>query len=163
MSFLIMLGSFTMVDAETYQTASFKVQTALFYKILSLHNGINQGSDIVIYIAAAPEMVAAMQKIVGKKIGKSKVVAVKTGAGIPSSKPSVIYIGASAPLDDILNYAKKNNVLTMAGSAELITKGVTLGVVIFRKKPKILLNIKSSQAEKIKWNPAILKIATHIS
>ena len=103
-------------------------------------------------------------KRVGKK-GKKlcdlvDALSVTEGAGLPSSRPSIIYIGKTSKLKKILSYTKKNRTLSITGLPELVNKGVSFGVGLEKKKLKILLNISSSQDEKIVWNSAVLKMAT---
>ena len=103
-----------------------------------------------------------MKKAEGKPIGSAKLEKVVAGDNLPSEKPSVIYIGSSGKLSDVLNYTKENKVLSITGNPDLVSKNVTLAVGTSGGKPKIMLNLSSTKDEGIEWNPAILKVAATI-
>ncbi|GBC61560.1 hypothetical protein DENIS_2522 [Desulfonema ishimotonii] len=136
------------------------IQATLFIKLFIFNNDLNKGKDITIHVINSPEFAAEIRKSVGKKIGKSKLISVSEADSLPSEKPSVIYLGNPAMLKEALEYTRKKEVLSITGIPELIEKGVTLGIGVVDKKPKIFFNVSSSEREDMDWNPVILKIST---
>lgn len=162
---LVLTGGFSIRSnawSETYSLVPLKMQAALFLKIFVFNNNINKGGDVTIHIMDAPEFAAEMRKSIGIDVGKSKLVAVNDGSDLPAEKPTVIYIGDPTKLENITRYTRSNKILSITGIPDLVAKGVTLGMGVSSKKSKILLNISSSKAEGVNWNPAILKISTMI-
>ncbi len=150
-----------MVIAEEYYVAPTKIQAALFMKLLTFDKNLSKKENITIHIIGSSDFAAEIEKRVGSKIGSSTLSAITQGPDIPKQKPSVIYLGDASKLNEVLQYTSTNKILSITGMAELVPKGVSLGVGISVKdnKPKVLLNKNSSKNENIYWNPAILKIA----
>lgn len=141
------------------QKASAKLQAALFSKLLGFYT--NLGSDeFTIHVVGAPEVAKELQAHIGTKVGKAKLKAVSEGDGPPSNGAKVIYVGKSVKA--ITDFSQANKVLTIAGDPKFVSEGVTLGVKIEAGKPKILLNLSSTKAEDVNWNPAILKVASTV-
>ena len=147
------------VLAEEYGIVPVEVQAALFLKILKFNNDIAKGDGATIYVLDSQEFADEMSKAIGRKIGKSKLTAINAGYSIPEEKPSVVYIGNSENVEEILNYTRSNKILSITGIPSMISKGVTLGVGVSDGKPKILLNYASLKLEGVNMNPAIHKIA----
>ncbi len=150
---------FSTVYGNSYGNVPVDIQATLFLKILAFNNDINRGGEVTIHVINSHEFAAEINKSVGEKIGKSELAAVNDALGLPSQKPSVIYIGDSSMFDEIIKYTRSNNILSLTGIPSLVEKGATLGVGVSGGKPKVLLNISSSKKEGISWNPVILKIS----
>lgn len=144
---------------ETYGEVPLKIQPGFILKILAFNNSINSGGNISLYVMNAPEFAAEMKKGIGQKIGRSVLSAVDQGSELPSDKPSVIYIGNTANLDNILKYTRANKIMSITGIPRLVPKGVSLGVGVSSEKLSILVNIPSSLREGTDWNPAIFRIS----
>lgn len=160
--FILPFVLFVVVDlgqAEEILAAPADIQAALTLKLLAFHEKLISSGDINIYVVNGSEYAQVLKKAIGKPIGSSKLSSVNEGDNLPDQKPSVIYIGNTTKLDDILSYCRSNGILSITGNPELISKGVTLGIGVSNEKPKILLNLSSSKLENIDWNPAILKVA----
>ncbi len=145
--------------AESFDRVPEKLQAALFVKILAMSKEISVLPEITVYVLKDPAIAAELQKAVGRQIGKSTLSAVNEGDTVPSEKPAVLYIGTGDSLDEMLDYCRKNQVLSITGTPELIEQGVTLGVGASGDKPKILLNISGANGERITWDPALIKIS----
>jgi len=158
--FLILFGIFSVSKAENYGNVPPKIQAALFLKLFAFKNDINKGESVSIHVIDAADFAEEMKKAVGRPIGKSQLTDVNESPDLPSSKPSIIYIGNPEKFDLIKKYSTENKVLSITGIPELVEKGVTLGIASFEGKPKILLNISASESEGVNWNPAIMKIST---
>ncbi len=149
----------SMAMAETFAKVPEKLQAAIFIKILAMSKELNGGEEISIHVVNAPDAAAELRKAVGRKIGKSMLVAVSEGSTTPSLHPSALYIGARDNMNELLRYCRENRVLSITGAPELVARGVTLGVGMYGDRPKILLNAAATNAEKITWNPTLLKIS----
>ncbi len=158
----ILLGLYSAVRGESYDSASPKIQAAIFLKLLAFSKDLDSAGDISVHVIGSPEFADEMKKSVGREIGKSKIVSVEETSELPSRKPSVLYIGDPAKLEEIIAYTRSSKVLSITGLPDLVTKGVTLGIGVADGKPKILLNVSASEKEGVVWNPAIMKISTLI-
>ena len=164
--FLIIVGFFyaaawTAAPAfAEYGKAPADIQATLFLKIFLFNNDLNKGKDIRIHVIDAPEFAAEIKKAEGNKIGKSKIVAVTAGSTLPDERPSIVYIGDPERTEEITQYTRAEHILSITGLPELVERGVTLGVGVVDKKPKILFNLSASKEENMDWNPVILEIST---
>jgi len=149
----------TPMQAEEYEIVPMDIQAALFLKLLGFNNDIAKGGNITIHVVNSETFAKAMGRAIGKQIGNSKLAAVNNRSGLPVEKPSVLYIGDTNSLDELLNYTRVNKVLSITGRPDMVRRGVTLGVGVSGGKPKILLNLASLKREGVKINPALLKIA----
>ena len=143
---------------ETDATA--KLQAALIIKLLPFYNNLGDKS-FTIHVVGAPEVAAQLKGAIGKKTGKAQLANVTSSDGLPSGSTDIIYIGSGAP--DGIAYAQKNKILSITGNPDFVAKGVTLGIGVENNKPKIFLNLSSSKAEGVDWNPAILRVAQTVS
>jgi len=150
------------VWSEEIGAAPAALQAAIFLKLLAFDKNIASSGAVTIYVAGSPEFAAEMKKAEGKPVGGATIEKVVEGSGVPSEKPSVIYIGSESVAGPLLAYSKGNKVLSITGNPDLASKGVTLTVGTSEGKPKILLNLSTSKDEGIDWNPAILKVAATI-
>ncbi len=149
----------SMAMAETFAKVPEKLQAAILIKILAMSKEISNGEEISIHVVDAPEAAAELRKAVGRKIGKSTLVAVSEGSVIPLLHPSALYIGDKDNVYELIRYCRENHVLSITGAPELVERGVTLSVGMHGDRPKILLNAAATNAEKITWNPNLLKIS----
>ena len=159
---LILFGLVCTAYGEAYKKVPPKLQAKLFLKLLAFNNDINKGGAVSIYVIHSTEFASEMRGVIGNKIGKSDLTAVEQGTDLPLQKPSVIYIGDAANLNEVITYTRANNILSMTGTPDFVAKGVTLGVGAFENRPKILLNASASKEEKVNWNPVLFKISTII-
>ncbi len=156
-SFLLMLFA-AVVYAE--DKAPPEIQAALFVKLIGFDKTLS--GNISICVIGAPEFAAEMKKGIGKDIGSVKLASVSESAGLPSEKPSVVYLGDTSKLAEVIAYTRSNHILSMTGIPELVEKGISLGIGVSEGKPKVMLNMTSSKEEGRDWNPAILKVAKTI-
>lgn len=156
LTFIVFL-LFLTASAEDILVAPENVQAAMFLKLLAFNK--NLSGPIVIWVIGQDNFATELKKGVGKEIGTATLGDVKTGTGLPTDKPHVIYMNDESKTTDVIAYTRANKVLSITGNPDLIAKGITLGIGVSEGKPKILLNISSSKEEEIDWNPAILKIA----
>jgi hypothetical protein len=156
---LLILGVIIQLVSAQNESAPAPVQAALFLKLLEFNKNISTAGKITIYVVDSPDFAAAMKKAEGKTVGGAVIDKVIEGSGIPTEKPSVIYVGSEPLVSNLLEYSSTNKILSITGNPLLAEKGVTLAVGTSGGKPKILLNLSSSKEEGIDWNPAILKVA----
>ncbi|MBF0103561.1 MAG: DUF4154 domain-containing protein [Desulfobacterales bacterium] len=136
-----------------------KLQAALFVKILSMSKDINNGKNLTIYVVNSPDQAMEFKKAEGRMIGKSMLVSVQEGDGLPNDLPSVMYIGNTYRVEELIQYCRSKQILSITGNPELVEKGVTLGLCMNEDRPLILLNITSKKKKKITWHPTLLKLS----
>ncbi|MDJ0835963.1 MAG: YfiR family protein [Acidobacteriota bacterium] len=152
---LVLLGT----PAPSQDKAPPNIQAALFMKLLAFYT--NLGSDpFTIHVVGAPNVAKALKTYIGKKAGKAKLKSVTEGSGPPNGVAQIVYVGQDA--GTLTKYCQANGVLSITGISKYVNEGVTLGIGVENGKPKILLNLSSTKAENINWNPQILKVASTI-
>jgi hypothetical protein len=134
------------------------LQAPILAKVLDFYTNI-PSSNVEVYVIKSSDMAAGFNTM----IGKSKINSVKEGADPPTSKPSMIYCNDESKIDQVVQYARANKLLTMTGNVSLLSKGIVLGVDLVDGKPKINLNVKESKDLDIQWNPAMLKVAVLVN
>ncbi|HDQ44321.1 MAG TPA: DUF4154 domain-containing protein [bacterium] len=140
------------------------VAAAMLVKVAEFERNLSDGRDIQIYVMAAPEVAAELKKGIGSLIGKSTLRGVESGAGLPSTKPSILYVESASEVDRVLGYTRSQKILSATGNPDLVEKGITLGFGVGDDgKPKIVLNTVGSVQEGLDWNPAILRIARTVN
>ena len=154
---IITLIAATPLHSEDLSEAPAKIQAGIFFKLFSFNK--NLSGDVSVFVLNNEDLAAKLKKAIGKKIGASKLASVESGTSVPNKKYDIIYSSDATQLSAVIAYSRKNKSLSITGNPELVSKGITLGVGLLNKKPKILLNISSSKEEGINWNPAILKVA----
>ena len=155
---LVFLGLALFSVPVQAQQAPANLQAALIMKLLAFYT--NLGADpFTIHVIGAPDVAAELEKHVGKPAGKATLNGVTQGDS-PSGGPKVVYVGGN--VESSIGWTATNQVLSVTGNPDFVPQGVTLGIAIEDKKPKILLNLTSSKNEGINWNPAILKVAATI-
>ncbi|MCP4109349.1 MAG: YfiR family protein [Desulfobacteraceae bacterium] len=157
--FIIMAASLP-AFAKSRRQVPINVQVTLFTRLLYFHNGISNGGNITICVIGSSEFAREMKKKIGTKIGTSKLAEVRESNDIPTEKPSVIYLNDPGMLEKVIQYTRKNKVLSISGKERVLLGGITLGIVDNNRKPKIMLNLSSSVEEGVDWNHAILKVAS---
>jgi hypothetical protein len=148
------------LQAQEIDEAPPELQAALFVKALAFNRGLASGGKISIHVIGSPAFAAAMKSGVGKAVGQARIGGVTEGDSLPTERPEVVYVGSASMTDRVVEYTRANGIMSITGRPEEVKKGVTLGVGVLKGKPKILLNLPSSKAEGIDWNPALLKIAS---
>lgn len=133
------------------------LQAPILAKVLDFYTNIPANAEV--YVVKSNEISAVFTQM----IGKSKIATVKEGADLPSSKPAIIYCNDESKIDQVVQYARTNKILSMTGNVSLLTKGITVGVDLVDGKPKINLNVKESKDLDIQWNPAILKVSVLVN
>lgn len=155
---LVFFGGLS-TPAAAQDQAPAEIQAALFMKLLAYYT--NLGSEpFTIHVVGAPDVAKVLKGFVGKNAGKAKLSAVTEGSGPPSGAAQVVYVGKDAKT--LTEYTHSNKILSITGNPKFVNQGVTLGIGLENRKPKILLNLSSTKAEDINWNPQILKVASTI-
>ncbi|MBN1113708.1 MAG: DUF4154 domain-containing protein [Oligoflexia bacterium] len=127
------------------------IQAVLLSKTLQFYT--NSSPQLTIYVVGDDGIVAELKKIAGK----GKILKVEAGAGLPSSKPDVVFLVDSSKVNDVIGYTRTNRILSCTSDPELVKKGISLGLVQMDGKPKINLNSTGYEKESIRWNPSLLK------
>ena len=144
--------------AQAQDQAPPKLQAALFMRLLPFYTNLGSG-PFDIYVAGAPEVAEEFKFYIGRGVGKATLNSIIKGDGPPTDLDSikVVYVGKDP--GNITAFSQSEKVLSITGVPEFVQQGVTLVVVVESGKPKIHLNLSSTKAEKIDWNPAILEVA----
>lgn len=143
----------------TAQEAPPKLQAALIMKLLAFYTNLGD-KPFSLYVLGNDAVAGQLKGMIGQKAGKATLNGVESGDAIPGDKYDVIYVGKDVA--DAIAYSQSNKALSVTGKNGFVNDGVTLGIGVEGNKPKILLNLSSSKAEDINWNPAILKVAATI-
>ena len=159
--FLLSLGH--AVSAQT-EDAPPNIAAVLTAKLIGFATNISSdGQEISIYVLRAPEVATELEKAIGQPVGKAILKTIESGDFLPENHPSVLFVGEYSDLDSVKAYTHANHVLSITHKPDLVNQGITLGMGLGTdNKPKILLNLNTTQAEKIDWNPAIMKVAVTI-
>ncbi len=141
------------------------VQAAFIIKLLSFERNLSFSSQgITIYVLGAQDVADALEAGIGKPIGKATLAKIERVSTLPTttSGASVIYVGDPSMVEEVKIYCRNNKVLSITGNPEIITKGISMAIAAEEGKPTIFINLSSSKAEGVNWNPAILKVASTI-
>ena len=165
MLFLFLLTISGNAYSKEYQKLPGKIQVAFVVKILELNKTLfDSKKDIRIHVVNDILLYQEFQKMIGMTI-KGKVIKEVTATEddiLPSYIPSVIYIGDTRNLKEILAFTQKNKVLSITGNPDLIKQNVTISAVMQLGSPKVLFEPGSSEKEDMEWDPKIMKISTVI-
>ena len=76
-------------------------------------------------------------------------------------KISVLYItpGNSANLEQLLRLSERNQVITVTGVAEYVSRGAAVGIGLRQDKPEILINLASARSAGGEFDASLLRIA----
>ena len=78
---------------------------------------------------------------------------------MPQKRPDILYIGNTSTPHDLIQYTRKNKVLSIAGNPEIISKGVTLGIGASKQNNlEILLNLTAALSEGLDWDPEVMSM-----
>jgi hypothetical protein len=131
--------------------------------VLDLDLQKKTGGQIEIGVIGSPQALAAFTKLKGSAIDKEASVSI---AGVvaydampPAVKPTFIFVGEGADPALVTKYTRGNRILSVTNVARFVEQGVTLGIEMENNKPKVLLNLTSSESEGLNWDPKILKIS----
>jgi hypothetical protein len=147
------------------QAVDVELASKIIVKVMTLDQDLlkKTGGKLEIGVIGSPEAVAAFTKLKGSAIDKGASVSIAEVTAYetmpPSVKPTLIFVGAGADPAAVTKYTRGNQVLSVTNVASFVERGVTLGVEMENDKPKILLNLTSSESEGQNWDPKILKIS----
>ena len=142
------------------EPAPVNVQVAVLIKVLAFDKSLS--GDVTLHVIGSSEFAAAVKAQEGAAIGAAKLAKVTEGDAAAAAGAGIVFINDAAQLDAALAYTRGNGAISITGEPDLVSKGVSLGVGLEGGKPKILVNAGASKLENVKWNPAILKIATKV-
>ncbi len=153
---MLLMAAFGLAPAHAVEEqAPAQLQAALILKLMPLYNNLGDKS-YTIHVIGAPDVAQELKSQLGKATGKATLAGVTFSDTLPTDKADVIYIGNNAA--EGVAFSQQNGVLSVTGNFNYVKEGVTLGIGLENKKPKIYLNLESSKKEGADWNPAILKV-----
>jgi len=147
------------------ESVDVELASKIILKIMTLDQDLQKktGGKIEIGVIGSPQAVAAFTKLKGSAIDKESTVSISGVASYeampPSEKPTFIFVGEGADPALVTKYTRANHILSVTNVATFVEKGVTLGIELENNKPKVLLNLTSSESEGLNWDPKILKIS----
>lgn len=146
------------------QETPVNVVAALILKVAAYERNISDKSEgVTIYVMGAADVADELRKGIGKLVGNSTLNAIDEGDGLPSAKPSILYVGDQSNVAEALAYTRSNKILSVTGKSRLVAEGVTLGIGVNENgKPEIIINLSSSVEEGLDWNASIMKVAKTI-
>ena len=151
------------VAAFGQNPAPANIAAALALKVIKYERNISSSGDVSAYVLNNPDLQSELKKGIGKAIGSATLKAVDGGGDLPATKPSVLFVGDASAVDAALEYSRAQKVLTVTHDPSLVADGVTLGIGVGGDgKPKIVINLTSSNEENLDWNADIMKVARTI-
>lgn len=147
------------------QTVDVELASKIIVKIMMLDQDLQKktGGKLEIGVIGSPQAVAAFTKLKGSAIDKDASVSITEVIAYdsmpPSAKPTLIFVGEGADPAVVTKYTRGNQILSVTNVASFVERGVTLGIEMENNKPKVLLNLTSSESEGLNWDPKILKIS----
>jgi hypothetical protein len=151
--------------ASRAQTVDVELASKIIVKIMMLDQDLQKktGGKLEIGVIGSPQAVAAFTKLKGSAIDKDAKISISDVIAYdsmpPSSKPTLIFVGEGADPAVVTKYTRGNQILSVTNVASFVERGVTLGIEMENNKPKVLLNLTSSESEGLNWDPKILKIS----
>lgn len=139
-----------------------KIAAAIIVKLAAFEQKMmSVEGDIAIQVLGSSEVGDALKTFTGNSIGKRKLASITVNDLLPTEKPDILWLTDETKINETINYTRKEHVLSVTNKPELVKQGISLGIGIGDDgKPTILINIAASKKEGLKWNPAILKMAT---
>jgi TonB family protein len=120
-------------------------------------------------LAEANETYSAIQAVAGKKIkglgfhvDKVTVSSVQDlKSSVASKKLNTLYIasGFTDLLGPVVEMARKNKIVLIAGEPEYVPGGVAIGAVKRDQKPKLLVHVESAVAQGANFDARLLRLA----
>ena len=140
---------------------------------IAMNQTIQETNDINVYVLGDKEVAKSFTKFLGQNVGNSQLMSVSNGDELPVEKPSVLIFTDASRTQEVVNYCRENNVLSISNNPELCEKGVTLGVgrivtPMFEKKHSLAsvqmyLNETASDAEGQVWDSSIHAVTKPVS
>ncbi len=151
--FAVLVLLLFLVSVHFAQKAPANLRAAILVKVLAFEK--NYKPNGAIYVIGDNELAAQLE-------ASGKFSKVDKGTGAPSGSYDAVYCDDAGLVGAVTAYTKGKKVPSLTGVLGLVEKGITVGIGIDGGKPKILMNLSSSQAEGLDWNPAIFNIVTKI-
>lgn len=157
-----------------------RTQISLLYKILTFDRNFagNPEGDIVIAIlyqsgfrssVAARENVEAALGYTPSPFGARRIrwVAIelekneKLGPVLRQHEATVLYVTPlrGVGLDDIVDAARRSQVMTFTGVAPYVERGLSVGIGIERERPIIIINLAAARAEGADYTSQLLRVS----
>ncbi len=151
------------------------LQAAIFFKVLAYDYNIQTKAGNAVTIAVVTDgktagrqaaILEGFNKLKGQQLnGKSiNIAAVKvSGANLgEAAAADIIYLPDGAEdntVNAVLKAAEKDKHATLGGSEALVAKGCAIGLAVEAGKPKIVINLKASQAQGMNLSSKVLRLA----
>ena len=140
----------------------------IILKIMMLDREIQAkcGGEIVVGVIGSGSATRAFRALKGEPIDKGGTVRVARVIELkklpPEIQPTFVFVGKNADPKLATKYTRDKHVLSVTNVPDYVIAGVTLGIGVENNRPKVLLNLTGSEAERMNWDPKILKISKTI-
>ena len=138
----------------------------IILKVMMLDKDIHRktGGEIVVGVIGSRSATRSFRALKGQPIDRRSLMHVAEVIEydkLPpvSEAPTFLFAGADADPSEVMRYTRDNDLLSVTTVAGHVDKGITLGIGVEENRPKILLNLTGSKAERMSWDPKILKIS----
>jgi hypothetical protein len=151
--------------ARAAEELDLDLASKILLKVLLLDQDLTarSGGKVVIGVIGSPPAVDVFAALEGTAIDASRTIEVSDVVAVKSLPPekrlTVLFVGPDADVDQVVRYTRSHGVLSATNLPQLVERGVTLGVGLENRRPKVLLNLTGSDGEKLRWDTKILKIS----
>lgn len=118
------------------------LQTVQASILLCVYNkDIIQRDNFSLYVYDNEELAKNFGFYKGQPVGSTILETIESGNTLPETPPNVMIIsGKSENLDEVIQYCRENNILTVTDRPQLLKNGVTIGVGTYSDDVKLILN-----------------------
>ncbi len=166
---LALLASLVLLPAPaSAEPINMDLASKIILKIMMLDRELpaKTGGKIVVGVIGSPRAARAFRALEGEAIDKRKTMRVVRVVEYeelpPEVAPTFLFAGENADPREVTRYTRRENVLSVTTVPSYVEAGVTLGIGVENNRPKIMLNLTGSEAERMSWDPKILKISRTI-
>lgn len=166
---LALLGALLLGAAPaTAEPIDMDLASKIILKIMMLDRDLvaKTGGEIVVGVIGSPGAALAFRALEGEPIDKAKRMRVTRVVEYkklpPRSAPTFLFVGEGADPSEVTRYTREAKLLSVTTVTSYVNAGVTLGIGVENNRPKVLLNLTGSEAERMSWDPKILKISRTI-
>ncbi len=178
-AFLYLFLSATLIHASSQPVVPFEIQAVLFYKFLIYDQNMENYKKNPLTVAilvdeGSKSQLESIQKgfmYLNGKILHQKTVRVivlhcedpkHLANQVTQAHARFLYLPAStreSTLKAALNLARQKRFPTLGGSAELVSKGVSVGMTIEAQRPRIVVNLREAKAQGLKPRAQVLQLS----
>jgi hypothetical protein len=153
---LLWLTGFGSAQAEPLPDG---LAAALVLKLIPLEQRLRQQQDINIVVIGSPSLYELLNLSVGRSLGQGKVGSVSNSLEA-ARYADVLYTDQAEVLENLRPYLIERSILTLSRSLDTGKQMVALAMYDDEGMPGIMINTSASRRLGIRWEPAILEVAS---